>query len=84
MRQQRVEVIPATTIDMMSGDSYYMKYRSSQEYEGEKVDAILELGVNGVESFSEGIPVQMEILEMSKDIPTGMFDIPDGYEVMEY
>jgi len=161
---------------MISGDSYYMKYRSSQEYEGEKADAILELAVNGddiamitdtqgvsmhmifkenkvymvnhegksvmvmpsdlsqndgadpfpksefvfkgagtgelfgtprpyeeygtdagdvrfyfdgsklagFESSFEGMTVQMEILEISKDIPSGMFDIPDGYEVMEY
>lgn len=38
----------------------------------------------GFESSFEGMTVQMEIMEMSKDIPSGMFDLPDGYEVTEY
>lgn len=163
-------------IGMFSSGTYYMKYRTSQEIEGGKMDAVLEMAVNGgdsamitetegmsmhmifkenkmymvsheektvmvmqanpsqqgggdtfpesgfvfkgdgtaelfgtprpyeeygtdsgdvrfffdggklagFESSAEGMTVQMEILEMSENIPAGMFDIPDGYEVMEY
>lgn len=164
-------------IGMFSGGTYYMKYRTSQEVEGEKMDVVLEMAVSGddtamitqmqgvsmhmifrenkmymvnheektvmvmqtgsaqqqssggalprsgfvfkgtgtgelfgtprpyeeygtdggdvryffdggklvgIESSNEGITVQMEILEMSENIPAGMFDIPDGYEVIEY
>lgn len=38
----------------------------------------------GFESSAQGVTVQMEILEMSKNIPAGMFDVPDGYEVTEF
>lgn len=163
-------------IDMISGGTYYMKYRSSEEFEGEKMDVVAEFAINGdntaiiyemegmsmhmivkddkthivnheektvmvmptgstqqddagafpesdfvfkgsgtgelfgfslpyeeystdsgdvrfffdekklagFESSFEGMIVQMEIQEMSKDIPSGMFDLPSGYEVTEY
>ncbi len=31
----------------------------------------------------EGQTVEMEILEMSSDVPSGMFEIPDGYQKIE-
>lgn len=162
-------------IEMFSGGTYYVKYRSSQEYDGDKMDVVAEVAVNGddtsmiyemegmsmqiiakdnktysinheektvmvmsvgsaqqdstnafgsnfvykgagtgelfgaslpyeeyetdsgnvrfffdgskltdYEASGDGMTVQMEILEISKDIPSGMFDIPDGYEVTEY
>ena len=37
----------------------------------------------GMETVTEGQPIQMEILEMNDKIPAGMFDIPDGYEISE-
>lgn len=164
-------------IDLLSGDTYYVKYRMGQEVEGEKMDTVVEMAVNsgdtamitemegatthmifkenkmyminhkdktvmvmqagpaqqqsgggalprsgfvfkgtgtgelfgtprqyeeygtdggdvrfffdgkklaGFEFSAEAVTVQMEILEMIKDIPSGMFDIPGGYEKMEY
>ena len=38
----------------------------------------------GYESSNEDVTVQMEIIELSSTIPAGMFDIPTGYEVMDF
>ena len=38
----------------------------------------------GFEILVEGLTMQMEILEMSKNIPSGMFDVPDGYEKISF
>ena len=38
----------------------------------------------GFESDGGDSRVQMEILELSKNIPPGIFDLPEGYDVIEY
>lgn len=38
----------------------------------------------GMETTVDSVSMQMEILELSNDIPAGMFDIPSGYEKIEF
>jgi cytochrome oxidase Cu insertion factor (SCO1/SenC/PrrC family) len=71
------ENLAAAYIDMLSGGAYYMKYRTETDMGNQKIEAITEMAINGVDMAIKTKVADIESIIIFKDDHTYMVDHTD-------